>query len=111
MSKQGEMLDGVEMNPNRYRELSEPFETREQAMEAVNAFAAAVKAARIEHRIPDVVVSFTWEYLDEEGEPLESGATLNFGNSLKAESIAAFALGKMQALREEMVARALKLAR
>lgn len=43
-------------NPARYRRMSEPFDSREQANQAITEFFADVEAAREKHRISDVVV-------------------------------------------------------
>lgn len=46
----------IEHNAARYRALSEPFENRDEANEALAAFFEDVKAARIKHGLPDVFV-------------------------------------------------------
>jgi hypothetical protein len=111
MAEQGELPGmAAERDPKRYRELSQPFATRAEALNALEAFVEAVKAARIQHKIPDIVVSFTFSYVTDDGEELESGVALNMGDGMKAESIAAFAHGKMAEQRRDSVARAMKLA-
>lgn len=54
-------------DPELYRQLSAPFDTAEEANTALVAFFADVRAARIKHRMPDVltVVAVNVRYQDD----------------------------------------------
>jgi hypothetical protein len=104
-------IEGMGPNPARYRRLAEPFSSSAAAHDAMNAFFAAVGKVREEHEIPDVVMGVRVGYISEDGEFLEFAASLNLGDSSKAEAIAAFTFGQMSHARETAVAEALQMAR
>ncbi len=97
----------IKRNPARYRELSVPFTTTDEANESLQKFFNAVEAARVEFKIPDayVVAQVSIVYPAGEGSGF---ATANFGNSLAAESLAAYAYGRERRKREEAMAKMLR---
>lgn len=99
------MNDGTH-NPALYRQLSEPFAGADAANDAIAAFFADVRAAREKHRIADVqvVVSVAIDYGEHQGQAVTSHG---LGDSLRAESMLAWALGKEQTERRASIARLL----
>ncbi len=88
----------VHSDPVRYFDMCKPHENDE----ASKAFYDEVSAARVKHRMPDVlvVVSFNVNYDDGVGAALNC---FSFGDSRNTESLAAFALGQQQADRREHI--------
>lgn len=96
------MSEGIH-DPENYRKMAESFASLEEANAALDAFFADVRAARQKHRIADVltVTMFTVRYADgEEGAALSRSHN---GDVLKAESMAAYALGREQEHRREAI--------
>lgn len=90
-------------DPENYRRMAEPFASPQEANAALDAFFDDVRAARQKHRIADVltVTMFTVRYADgEEGAAL---AHCHNGEVLKAESMAAYALGSEQQRHREAI--------
>ena len=84
-------------NPKLFREMSEPFNGAEEANVAVQAFCDDVKAAREKHRIANVVVGLSVNVIYENGEEGIGGSSMNMGDLMQAQLIAATLLGQYQA--------------
>lgn len=89
-------------NPKRYRELSEPFASSEEADAAIKAFMDDVEQSRVKHKVRDVylVIGGSAMYESGEGEFITRGL---FGDEGKAEMMAAWALGHESACRQERI--------
>ena len=53
-------------DPEKYREMSEPYETAETASESLSAFLDDVRALREKHRIAEIVVGAAVYFKDED---------------------------------------------
>ena len=93
-------------NPKRYRELLEPFPTRDAAEAAMHSFFADLDELRVKHRIVTVLGIVEVNVVDET-EPLVGGeacmqGSIIFGNLAKAPLLAAILYGserrKLEAL-------------
>jgi hypothetical protein len=97
------MSERVEQNPERYRTLSaarKPDETNA----ALEAFFTDLGALREKHGFPDVVAVIGMNVEYESG--IGSACTWHqYGDSLKAETLLAYAFGQAQAERRELVNR------
>lgn len=93
-------------NPNLYRELNVPFESKDKVTEAVNSFQDELYELRTKYRIPDLVYAMQLSWMDE---GVESQAIVNgsMGNEMNAELLAAFALGKIQSQRQARIGKVL----
>lgn len=90
-------------DPKKYREMSMPFETTEEANAALKAFFEDVKTAREKHRISDVVVlcEISHKIDDEE---VRGGASTSLGDSARVLVMLAREFGAEQARHEALVA-------
>jgi hypothetical protein len=103
-----EQKELFESNPARYRALSAPFASTKEAGEAIDAFWSDVKAARIKHRIPDVLVALAVNGLNEDGKEGRMMVSCAMGGGpYEEEVLAAFALGRAQLQRQEETSRLL----
>ena len=91
-------------NPALYRTLSIPHETREAANDALAKFFAAVEAARIEHRVPDVTVIVAVRTKDGE-EEYDLATRAHYGDSLRELVMIADAYGHAKAEHEALIAK------
>jgi len=94
----------TERNPGRYRELCTPYANREEAAKQLEAFAEEMLTLRIKYKIADLYVVISSSVLNSDGEEGEIITCSHFGNELKAEMLAAYALGHEQSLRQEKIA-------
>lgn len=101
-------LPGFEPNRERYARLSEPFESMDEANEALEAFRGGVEALREEHGVAEFVGAAAGTYLTPDGEVSDFIVPIQFGDAIKAEGIAAWLYGKTAADREALVARLLR---
>lgn len=90
-------------NPARYRKLSEPFPDFGKANEALNAFYTELEALREKHKMPDVYVITRVNAMDDDGEEGNAFSTAHFGDSLLAEGMVAYALGRLQKQRQDII--------
>lgn len=88
-------------NPKRYREMSVPFPSAEEANAAIAAFEADVEAARIKHRIADVVVTACVAVDYESGEANAIGI-ISFGSQEQIALMAAYTAGHCAAEQAEL---------
>jgi hypothetical protein len=88
-------MSKTDHNPSRYHELSMPFASEASANKAIADFYEAVKAARIAHGIPDVLVVLSVNIADVGC----AMTTLNMGSSEMQEGLAAYAYGQERAVR------------
>jgi hypothetical protein len=97
-------------DPKKYREMSVPFATTEEANAALNAFFEDVKAAREKHRISDVVVlcEISHKIDDEE---VRGGAFTSLGDRARVIIMLAREFGAEQARHEAAVAGVIARAR
>lgn len=97
-------------SPGLYRELSEPFDSPEEANESLEKFYEAVRAARAEHGIADfyLVTQVGVVYSSGEGVAHSSFALGNQSNRL---ALAAYAYGREKKFHEELIAAVIASAR
>ena len=99
------MSDTIQQ-PSTYRKMSEPFPNVGEVNEANKAFFKDLYDLRNKHHIRDIHVVVSGSYLSADNtEELDYVLNLHIGDSMKAEAMAAWALGKVQADRQEMVER------
>lgn len=96
-----------EPNPKLYRELSEPHESVESLNTDLNAFFADFGELRKKYRLRDVVAIVNTSYLAKDGEEIEGGTHVGYGNSMNHEMMLAHCLGQVQSERQEAMARML----
>lgn len=87
-----------------YRELGVPFATVEEANDEFKQFQDELYVLRRRHRVRDLVFIAQLAVIYEdgtEGSPLVAGM---YGDEMRAEGMAAFALGRFSAERQERVA-------
>ncbi len=103
-----ESLPGVPTSkPDRYRRLSEPFESAEAIDAALAGFHKELEALREKYKIPDVYVIISANGLTEDGVEGAFTTTLQFGSEERAESLTAYAYGLASARRQERIAKML----
>ena len=74
-----------ERNPDRYRRLSLPYESKKIADERVTEFLEGVAALRVEKKIPDASIVLSWTFIKPDG--VESAAQamhFHMGDTTKA---------------------------
>jgi hypothetical protein len=76
-----------EADPQKYAELSKPFDSQEEAEHAAREFFNGVRALREQCRIPEVVLQFVI-YVQGEGEVLSLSGGGGWGDQLKQAQIA-----------------------
>lgn len=96
--------DVVKPDPARYERMNQPHEHQAACADAVDAFFRAVETAREVHKIANVLVVIHTPFLESEGEVTDAATSLFLGDSLKAERMAAWALGQESARRQEQIA-------
>jgi hypothetical protein len=92
-------------NPERYRQLSEPYPNPEEANAAMREFDEALNELRVKCRVPNMVVIA--EFLALRSEDGKTGAGLfmaAFGNAPEHEALVARALGRIQFERQAAIA-------
>lgn len=92
-------------NPKKYRELLQPFATREEASTAMEAFFSDIEALREKHRIVTMLAIAEVNVVDESEPDLGGEVALNssfsFGNIAKAPLLAAMLYGSERERLEE----------
>jgi hypothetical protein len=88
-------------NANLFYDLSKPFETREEAEQALDDFAEAVAELRERFHIAEISVAMRVNVAGEGGGPLL--CTLSRGDSEKVESLTAYAFGSAAEKRRQYV--------
>jgi hypothetical protein len=92
-------------NPERYRQLSEPYPNPEEANAAMREFDEALNELRVKCRVPNMIVIA--EFLALRPEDGKTGAALvvaRFGNAPEHEALVARALGRIQFDRQVQIA-------
>lgn len=90
-------------NPENYRKMSEPFETPEKANEALENFYNELSELRKKHNISDILVVIEDSSKYSDGKIGTFMQCLQFGNSLKCETLAAYAYGQATANHRELL--------
>lgn len=93
------------LDSDNYERCRAPFETAEEANAALEAFWSEFYELRNKHRISDVLVTFQMQVRQESGQVSTLFGSLMAGSQLNQEPLAAWALGKAQADRQEMIGR------
>jgi hypothetical protein len=93
----------VKRDPTLWREMQEPHESLSATNAAVEGFFEELGALREKYRLADVVVVGRVVYLDEQGGEVEAMTTSVYGESLRAESMAAYAYGSFAAKRQRAI--------
>jgi hypothetical protein len=89
---------------DRYRELSEPFESQQEAADAFEKFCRLVNKARVECGIPDVLITVGLPVtMDSDKSLREIFSAMQWGNNLKGEAMAAWQFGQQQTMREQRI--------
>lgn len=96
------------IDPKKYRELSVPFASQQDANAALNAFFEDLGSVREKHKIANLHVTLGVFVSDAEGNEGGAYACCGYGDSLQWESLAAYALGRLQAERAELIGNLLK---
>lgn len=92
-------------DPKLYRQLNVPFDTDNLANDALTGFYEDVMAARIKHKIADVVVISQVSIAIDDDESVAISAW-SCGDVLKREAMCAWAYAKYSHEREQMILRA-----
>jgi hypothetical protein len=95
-------------NPQLYRELSEPFETMDEANSAVQEFFREVGELRKKYGLPNVYFIVSASSKDAAGEEGQFIVNMMYGDESMAESLVAYSLGFEAAERQERIAGLLK---
>lgn len=90
-------------NPDRYRELSKPFESIDAANKALELFYEELAELRAKHKIQDVLTVVQVTMLHEDGEEGQAFTSMHCGSELAAEGMAAWAYGSESAKRQERI--------
>jgi hypothetical protein len=99
MSEQKKFIDN-----DNYLRCSTPFETPEEASAALEAFWNEFYELRNKHRVSDVLLTFRIQVRHNENGVHEHMGSLFAGSEMFTEALAAWALGKAQAERQERIA-------
>jgi hypothetical protein len=97
-------------NPARYRELQKPYESPEFAEQQLTEFCEAVEELRTKFGVAQVLVvieaNVVYPPKRDDDEATEGSVSMvcHFGDNLHAERMAAFALGRLSAERQELIA-------
>lgn len=82
-------------DPATYRRLSEPFKSRDEALVALEAFHAEVRALREKHHIRDVSMVWGFSCMTPEGE-IEMAGQAHIGDVNREVGMLAWALGRAE---------------
>ena len=96
--------DKVISDPQLFRELDQPFASVDAFNEALLAFMEEAYELRKKHRITDVHMIVSAQVLDSDGNESARITNAHFGDTERAESMCAWAMGREHAEREERVA-------
>lgn len=91
-------------NPKLYRQLSEPFADSDAASKAAKDFADEMAELRIKHKMPDVVVIISVNYLNKDGDEGEIQCTLSLGDINNKLMMLAHALGEEKQRQRDLIA-------
>ena len=93
----------MDENVNTRIRIPEPFKSQEEAAKAIEGFHDEVAELRVKHKLPDVyvVAELNWE---DDGIESVSMSTFGFGEQARHEAMLAYALGTVQAERQQRIA-------
>lgn len=94
-------------NPKLFREMNEPFNSREEMDAAHTAFSEGIIALREQQKIANVYVIVETPYLLSDGTQGDAGATMVLGDASKRLSMVAWAYGMEKQKHTELIARLL----
>jgi len=94
-------------DPKLYRQLSLPYPSQAEASAALSAFYEDVRIAREKHKIANVYLAVSANWLDAEGEESAAYSTGGFGDQMEHEAMCAYALGTIQTERQARIAKLL----
>ena len=80
-------------DPALYREMSVPHESVAAASDETRAFVEAVSAARVKHRIRDVLVVMQLGVIRDDGQEVSAQTRFSFGDRGATVEMAAYAFG------------------
>ncbi len=89
-----------------FREMSQPHESREALQAAHQVFFDEVLELRKKYKIAHVLLIYADSY-EADGKELELLGASMIGNSMRSESMAAYAYGSLKRQREELLAKML----
>ncbi len=87
-----------------YREMEKPFPNVADAANAIDKFWDEVYALRVKHRIADVHLVIAVNAIGDTGNEGRIALNGHIGSQLNAESMIAYAIGMVQAERQQMIA-------
>ena len=90
-------------DPEDYHRMNEPFETAALANEALRNFFADLEIARKKHKIPDILIVTKGSAKYADGKVGQWMQHCQYGCSLNAEPMAAYAYGQTQAEHREAI--------
>jgi len=90
-------------NPKLFAELNKPYASMAEADEHIKLFFEGMAALREQHKITNLLTVIACSVESEEG-PQEFFSLHEFGDALKAETLAAYALGQTTQERRERLA-------
>ncbi len=93
------------IDPERYRKISEPFESVDAGNEAIQGFFKELGELRIKYKIPDLYIVLKATALTSDDEEGSFTTSMHYGNTLESEGMLAWALGRVQAERVERIAK------
>lgn len=92
-------------NPDLYREMSQPFANADEAEKALTGFFEELGELRKKHRIANAYTIIAVMVVGSDGEEGEVVTSGMYGDSLRAESLTAWAFGHESAQRQEKIAK------
>jgi hypothetical protein len=97
------MEDKITHDPENYHKMSVPHESPDLANEALRGFYDDVEAARKKHKIADILIITKDSVKYPDGKIGQFMQHSQYGNSLNAVPMAAFAYGQTQAEHREVI--------
>lgn len=95
-------------NPKLFRELSDPFNTRKEAADAMEAFREGIEKLREECRLPQIYVIASCSAIMDGGNEGELILTFSMGDVMKDVHVTAYAYGREKLKNESLIASILK---
>jgi hypothetical protein len=93
----------VRQDEEMYRKLSIPFESIDEANEALVKFTEELYALREKHRIRELLFTVRVGIVRDDGEEADATVVNHFGSSLAMEGIAAYSYGVLSTKRQQYV--------
>jgi hypothetical protein len=84
-------------NPKLYRQLLEPFDSPNEANDAIALFYKGVAELRVKHGIPDVLIAVEINTAYPDGDEVAALSVCYFGDLSKKATVAAYAYGVARA--------------